>query len=103
MWDCGQALALLGAFQALPPGKRAFLLGYAQGMAQLEPVWSKTPANRPQRRDLRLGDRVQVFPTIQGPPTRQLGTVIYIHPRKRYYTVALDRGCVQAFRWGEAD
>ena len=99
----GDALALLGAFRRLPAPRQAFLVGFAQGMARQVPTWLDTPADRPQRRDLQLGDRVLVFPAIQGTPVRQFGTVVYIHPRKRYYTVALDRGCAQAFRWGAAE
>ena len=98
-----QALELLRAFQALPPDRQCFLLGYAQGMARLHPGWLDYPEDRPQRRDLRLGDRVLVYPNWGGAPRRSLGTVAYIHPEKRYYEVALDRGGRQAFRWGFAD
>lgn len=58
--------------------------------------------HRPQSRDLQVGDRVEVIPYVgmEFDVGRRAGTVIYIHPALRYYTVRLDVGYTQSFQWG---
>lgn len=65
---------------------------------------SASTSRRPlrMRTDLKVGDRVSVIPYIgidcQHQP--KPGTVVYIHPKLRYYTVLLDEGYRQSFQWG---
>lgn len=57
---------------------------------------------RPQRLDLKVGDRVEAIPYLgmECDNTRRHGTVVYIHPERRFYTVRFDEGYLQSFQWG---
>ena len=57
------------------------------------------------REDLHLGERVTVFVSDawnKSPQPRQ-GSVCYIHPEKRYYTVEFRPGNRSSFPWGFAE
>lgn len=94
----GRAGALLRAAERLPELSRAYLLGYAEGMAD------QARGLRPMRQDLQLGERIWVWPALEtgGQQPRQ-GVVCYLHPRRRYYTVDLEGLGRESFPWGFAE
>lgn len=62
-------------------------------------------ALRPMGRDLALGDRVEVWPALMQDrcPGSRIGTVCWIHPKRRYYLVEFDSGGRESFPWGFAE
>ena len=96
-------LELLGLWNQLPKDRQAYLLGYTEGLVRLEPGWPEVREPRRQREDLKPGDRVLVFSALAPGREEQTGTVTYIHPLHRYYTVDLDQGCRESFPWGWAE
>ncbi len=58
----------------------------------------------PQRTDLRAGDRVTIYrqdmQEAQCPYRPVKAVVVYIHPKRRYYTVQTAGGIRESFPWG---